>query len=420
MMHVSLVGISHRDAPVAVRERFAFAPDELPRALALLGARYGGAAVLSTCNRTEVYIATPEPVGDPRPVVALLCEAKGEAPVEGAPFFALSGAEVARHLFRVAAGIDSMVIGESEILGQVRGAFTAATAAHTHTPALSRLFHSAIRVGRRVRTHTAIGRYAVSTSSTAVALARETLGDLSDKTVLVVGAGEAGKLTAGHLAGGIGRMLVTSRSFERGAELAEALQGDARPFADREAAIGEADIVISSTAAHDCVIDRAMIERVMRGRSRALMLVDIGVPRDVEASVREIPGVHLYDIDELQAVSDRNLHLRRNEVAAAEAIVEDYVAKFDEWMQSLQVMPTVAALRARAEALREAEVARTLARLDVSDEDRNRIHAMTTALVKKLLHGPVTALKTPQEGERWIEAARALFNLDDDPGEHES
>lgn len=418
-MRISLIGISHRDAPVAVRERFAVAPDELPGVLAPLGARYHGVAVLSTCNRTEVYISGAEAVSDPRPIVALLGEAKGEAATEGAPFFVMNDQDAARHLFRVAAGIDSMVIGESEILGQVRSAFTAATAARTHTPALSRLFHSAIRVGRRVRSQTAIGRYAVSTSSTAVALARETLGDLAGKTVLVVGAGEAGKLTAGHLAGGIGRMLVTSRSYERGEQLAESLQGEALPFGEREAAIAQADIVISSTAAHDCVIDRAMVERVMRGRSRPLMLIDIGVPRDIEAAVREIPGVHLYDIDELQAVSDRNMHLRRNEVAAAEAIVDEYVARFDDWLQALQVLPTVSALRARAEAIRVAEVGRTLARLHLSDDDRQRVEAMTSALVKKLLHGPITALKTPEEGERYIEAARAMFELDDDPAERE-
>jgi glutamyl-tRNA reductase len=418
-MQISLVGISHKTAPVAVREHFAFAPDELPLLLERLGASHAGAAVLSTCNRTEIYLADPRGLGDPRPVVALLSEIKGEPAMEGAPFFTLSGKEAARHLFRVAAGVESMVVGESEILGQVRGAFTAATAAGTHTPALSRLFHTAIRVGRKVRTHTSIGRYTVSVSSTAVALAKQTLGDLSGKTVLVIGAGEAGKLTAGNIAGsGIGRMLVTSRSRERTADLAAALGGEAVAFDRRAEAIAQADIVISSTSAQDFVIDRAMIEGAMAQRQPAgapLLLIDIAVPRDIDPEVRAVTGVHLYDIDELQSVAEQNLHLRRREIAGAEKIVEDDASKFADWLRSLEVVPTVAALRERAEAMRAAEVERTLAKTKMSDADRKRVEAMTSALVKKLLHAPVSALKAPGEGERYVAAARALFGLDGAP-----
>ena len=414
-MQISLIGISHKNAPVAVREHFAFAPADLPPLLARLGESHAGAAVLSTCNRTEIYVADARGVGDPRAIVALLSEIKGEAPMEGAPFFALSGKDAARHLFRVAAGIESMVVGESEILGQVRAAFTAATAAGTHTPALSRLFHTAIRVGRKARSQTSIGRYTVSVSSTAVSLARQTLGELSDKAVLVVGAGEAGKLTAGNIAGsGIGRMLVTSRSPERTADLAAALGGEAVEFAKRGEAMAQADIVITSTSAQDFVIDRGMVGAAMALRpSRPLLLIDIAVPRDVDPAVAAVPGVHLYDIDELQSVAEKNLHLRRNEVAAAERIVEDDVARFDGWLRSLEVVPTVAALRARAETTRAAEVERTLAKMRLSDGDRKRVEAMTSALVKKLLHEPVRTLKTPGEGDRYVAAARALFNLDD-------
>ncbi len=413
-MQISLVGISHKNAPVAVREHFAFAPPDLPPLLARLGSSHAGAAVLSTCNRTEIYLADPRGVGDPRAIVAMLSEIKGERPMEGAPFFALSGKDAARHLFRVAAGIESMVVGESEILGQVRAAFTAATAAATHTPALSRLFHTAIRVGRKARSQTSIGRYTVSVSSTAVSLAKQTLGELSDKTVLVVGAGEAGKLTAGNIAGsGIGRMLVTSRSPERTADLAVSLGGEAVEFAQRGDAMARADIVITSTSAQDFVIDRAMVAAAMASRpSRPLLLIDIAVPRDVDPEVAAVPGVHLYDIDELQSVAEKNLHLRRNEVTAAERIVEDDVVKFDGWLRSLEVVPTVAALRARAETLRSAEVGRTLAKMRLSDADRKRVEAMTSALVKKLLHEPVRTLKTPGEGDRYVAAARALFDLD--------
>lgn len=415
-MHISFVGISHKTAPVAVREHFAFGADELPAALARLGERYDGAAILSTCNRTEVYLAGPRGIGDPRPVVALLSELKGDVAMEGAPFVTLTGKEAARHLFRVAAGIESMVIGESEVLGQVRTAFTAATAAGTHSPALSRLFHTAIRVGRKARSQTHIGRGTMSVSSTAVALARSTFGDLSGKTVLVVSAGDAGKLTARALAGsGVSRMLVTSRNDDRASELAAELDGEEVPFAQLGPAVAGADIVITSTASPHFLFDRPMIAAAMEKRgSRPLLLIDIAVPRDVDPAVAELPGVHLHDIDALQAVARQNMHLRRKELEQAEAIVDDEVAKFAAWLQSLEVVPTVAALRSRAEATRQAELRRTLAKMPLSAADRKRIDAMTSAIVKKLLHGPIDRLKSPGEGERYVEAARALFNLDDE------
>jgi glutamyl-tRNA reductase len=416
-MHISVVGISHKTAPVAVREHFAFAQDELAVVLDRLRTTHDGAAVLSTCNRTEVYVAGAKAIANPRPIVAVLSEIKGELAMEGAAgevFFARSGKDAARNLFRVAAGVESMVIGESEILGQVRGAFTAATAAGTHTPALSRLFHTAIRVGRKARAQTDINRGAVSVSSTAVALARTTLGDLSGKSVLVVGAGEAGQLTAGNLAGaGAGRILVTSRNAQRTAALAEALGGRAVRFEKRAETLADVDIVISSTAAPEFVIDRAMVEQAMRGRvSRPLLLIDIAVPRDIEPASREIDGVHLYDIDDLQAVARQNMHLRKQEIARAEKIVDAEVGRYMEWLRSLEVVPTVSALRTRAEAVRLAEIERTLGKTSMSAADRKRVEAMTSAIVKKLMHEPITRLKGPG-AERYVEATRALFGLDD-------
>ncbi len=414
-MHISVVGISHKTAPVAVREHFAFAPNELPPLLERLGQRYAGAAVISTCNRTEVYIASARGVGDARPIVALLSELKGDVAMEGAPFFALTGRDAARHLFRVAAGVESMVVGESEILGQVRGAFTAATAAGTHTPAISRLFHTAIRVGRKARTQTEIGRHAVSVSSTAVALARKTLGDLSGLTVLVVGAGEAGRLTAAALANnGVGRVLVTSRTAERTTDLAAALSAEAVKFDARASAVAAADIVISSTSAPGFVIDGAMAEAAMSGRGgRPLLLIDIAVPRDIDPSAANLLGVHLCDIDELQTVAEGNMIRRRSAVAAAEKIIDGDVTKFSDWLRSLEVVPTVAALREQAEAVRIAELERTLAKTKMSATDRKRVEAMTSAIVKKLLHGPIGKLKEPGEGERHVQSARVLFGLDD-------
>jgi glutamyl-tRNA reductase len=418
-VQLSLVGISHTTAPVAVREHFAFSAEELPDLLGRLGERYGGATVLSTCNRTEVYVASARGIGDPRPIVALLSETKGDVAMEGAPFFAATGTDAVRHLFLVAAGIESMVIGEAEVLGQVRAAFAAATAAGTHTPILSRAFHEAVRVGRKVRAQTNISRGTTSISAAAAALARTTLGDLAGKTALVIGAGDAGMLAARALvSNGVSSIVVTSRSAERSAAVAADLGGTAAPFEELGASLAAADVVITSTAAPHFLIAPPMIASAMLGRrARPLLLIDIAVPRDVDPDVRSVPGVHLHDIDDLQAMAGESMRRRRKELAPAQAIVNEAVEKYGAWLRSLEVVPTVAALRSRAESLRVAELERTLARTSMNSADRARVEAMTSALVKKLLHEPVRRLKQPGEGARYVEATRALFGLDAPEGE---
>lgn len=412
-MHISLVGISHKTAPVAVRERFALSGDEVSRALKLLGASHEGAAVLSTCNRTEVYVTGPAPVRDPEPIVGALARARGVAPPEaGAPFSVRTGRDAVRHLFRVAAGVESMVVGEAEILGQVRSAFAAATAARTHNAVLSRLFHSAIRVGRRARNETHIGRHAVSVSSTAVTLARRTVADLSSSTVLVVSAGGAGKLTARSLSeAGVQRMLVTSRTFERARELATDLGAAPVPFNRLDWALAEADIVITSTGAPEFLIGPELVRTSRDGDDRPLLLIDIAVPRDVDPAVRTLPGVHLFDIDDLRSVARENLNARRAEVQRVEVIVEEEVARFSDWLRSLQVAPTIAALRQRAEEIQRLELERTLPRLNLDPEARRRVEAMSEAIVKRLLHDPIARLKHEADGERYVPSVRELFCL---------
>lgn len=409
-MHITLIGISHKTAPVAVRERFAFGGEELPEALP----RFGGAAVLlSTCNRTEVYLTAHHPI-TAGSVVALLRELKGVDDAADELFYHLTDLEAARHLFRVAAGVDSMVVGESEILGQVRSAFAAANEAGTHNAVLSRLFHGAIRAGRRVRSETQIGRRAVSVSSTAVALARRTLGTLACRTVLVVGAGEAGKLSARSLReSGASRLLVTSRRPHRAAELAAELEGEALPFSRLGQALGEADIVISCSAAPEHLIGPSTLERALAQRDgRPLLLIDIAVPRDVDPAVRALPQVHLFDIDDLQGIVEENLGARRRELSKAERIVEEELRRFQTWLRSRGVVPTVAALRSRAEALAREEVARTLSgSIAFTAQQRRKVEAMANAIVKKLLHGPIDTLKS-DDGERYVAAARDLFQLD--------
>jgi glutamyl-tRNA reductase len=412
-MHITLVGINHTTAPVALRERFIFTPEELPSVLT----RFAGAAVLlSTCNRTEVYLASHHPIAASS-VIALLRELKDVPDVADDVFYHYSGQDAVRHLFRVAAGVESMVLGEAEILGQVRGAFAAATAAGTHNAVLSQLFHEAIRVGRRARTDTAIGHHAVSVSSTAVALAKQVIGDLDSRTVLVVSAGETGKLTARNLArNGASRLLVANRRPERAKALAAELDGVPVPFEKLPSAMADADIVISSSAATEFLIGRDEVTQAVAGRNgRPLLLIDIAVPRDIDPAVREFPQVHLYDIDDLQAVVEENRNSRRKEVAKVHAIVDEGVDRFSAWLRERGVVPTVAALRERADALREAELARTLKRApELTAQQRAAVDAMANALVKKLLHEPIARLKGA-DGERYVGTLRELFALDEEP-----
>jgi len=413
-MQLSVTGLSHQTAPVALRERFAFAPEELTEALSRLHAKLGALAILSTCNRTEVYVvaqATPAR----RLVAAALAAVKGEPVPEGVDFYHLTGVDAARHLYRVAAGIESLVVGEHEILGQVRAAFSAATAAKTSNPVLARLFHTAIRAGRRARDETEIGGHGLSVSATAVALSRQALGDLGRKTVLVVGAGDAARLAAAALAQqGAGRLLVTTRTFERAQDIASDLGGSAYPFSELLAALAEADIVIASTSAPTHVIGAAEVASAMAARPRRpLVIVDIAVPRDVEPAAGEVEGVRLFDIDDLEAAAAINRTARDREVPAVEAIVADEVARFAAWYDGLGAEPTIANLRRRAEATRATEVERTLARLpNLSGAERKRIEAMSKALVKRLLHEPMARLRGSGAGPR-VEAARELFGLDE-------
>ncbi len=412
-MHITLVGINHTTAPVAVRERFTFSPEELSGALP----RFGGAAILlSTCNRTEVYLASHHPIAAGS-VTALLRELKDAPDVPEEVFYYLAEQDAVRHLFRVAAGVESMVLGEAEILGQVRGAFSAATAAGTHNAVLSQLFHEAIRVGRRARNETAIGRNAVSVSSTAVALARKVLGDLSQRTVLVVSAGETGKLTARSLArNGASRLLVANRRPERARTLAAELDGEPVAFERLPLAMADADIVISSSAATEFLIGREEVTQAVANRNgRPLLMIDIAVPRDIDPVVREFSQVHLYDIDDLQAVVEENLNSRREEIEKVERVVDGGVEHFSAWLRQRGVVPTVAALRERADSLRAAELTRTLKRAPkLSAEQQSAVEAMSNALVKKLLHDPIARLKGA-DGERYVGTLRELFALDDEP-----
>jgi glutamyl-tRNA reductase len=411
-----VVGLSHHSASVEVRERFAFNKEDAVATLRRAGAAFGPAVLLSTCNRTELYLASYRSHGEAAEVVDFLAAERGltaTAPVHEHFYFHGDDSAV-RHLFQVAAGLDSMVLGESEILGQVRDAMRLGHEAESLDRLLSHLMHTAIRVGRRARSETKIGHLAVSASSAAVDLARRIFPDLETRTVVVVSAGEAGKLAVRALqASGVGRLVVTSRRRESAEELAALLGGEAASFAELPQLLVAADVVVSSSSAPGHLLEYEEVSAAMPARAgRPLLLVDLAVPRDVDPRVAELPEVRLYNIDDVQAHATANLLEREREALAVEPIVEEELRRFQEWRHSLAAAPTIAALREHAESIRRQELGRTFARMgDLSEGDQERIDALTRAIVKKLLHTPFSRIKDPDDGPRFAEAARDLFDL---------
>ncbi len=421
-MHLILVGLSHKTAPVEIRERLTFPAHRQAEALTLL-TRYdevAEAVIVSTCNRTEVYaVVTGEDAGveavldfmttyhdlDKHDLVRYLYIIRGEA--------------VIRHLFRVVASLDSMVLGEAQILGQVKEAYDHAFDNGASGRAFNKLFRQSFEVGKRVRTETEIGENAVSISYAAVELAKKVFDTLDGRTVLILGAGKMSELTAKHLvSNGVKAVLVANRTYERAEELACRFCGEAIRYDALFERMREADIVISSTAATHYVITREQVAATMKGRGgRPLFMIDIAVPRDIEPAVNELSSVFLYDIDDLNGVVESNLEERMREARRAEAIIDEEIESFIGWLESMQVVPTVAAIRAKAEAIRQAEIEKALKRLGgLSEKELKTVDALTCAIVNKMLHGPTARLKQAagsKEGLVVVETARALYGLED-------
>ena len=424
-MNLLLVGISHRTAPVELRERVDFQARGIADALRALTDRGSAreAVVVSTCNRAELYVACDEAAAARQDLVRFVSDFNGVAAVELAPHvYDVTDLEVARHLFRVAAGLDSLVMGEPQILGQVKDAHTIATDAHTSGPVLNRLFHTSFAVGKRVRTETGLGSGAVSVSYAAVALARKIFGDLSGRSVAVIGAGEMGKLTALHMKSqAVKHVTIVSRTMAHAARTAEAIGGaSAAPWEELDAVLGASDIVITATGAAAPILTQAHIEAVMRPRrNRPLFIIDIAMPRDVEAAAGEIEQVFLYNIDDLQTTVRENLARRASEVARAETIVNEEVEKFGGWFRSRGAIPTVVALRERFEAIRLAELERLDFKLSsLPPEARARVDEITHLIVEKLLLTPTEQLKALGNSETvgaYAEALTRLFALADQP-----
>ena len=413
-MKVLAIGLNHHTAPLEVREKLAFTKEELHQALLGLHQVHGEGVIISTCNRTEVYTLAGDTAHGQRAVLQFLLETRGLSEEEMSPYlFVLEHLEAVRHLYQVASGLDSMILGEAQVLGQVRDAYGAAVAAGVARGLLSKLFHQALRVGKRARRETAIGRNALSVSYACVELARRTLGEVRGRSVLVVGVGDAGKLVAQALQNsGAGEVLVTNRTYGRAQELAQELGGRALPFEELPQALEQVDVMISSTGSPGYVISREMVQQAVAARLDGLLfLIDIAVPRDIDPAVGELPGVHLYDIDDLDAVSEANRLERWREAQRVEVIVQEEVERFARWWESLEAMPTVVTLRQQAEALRQAEMEKVLRHLPhLTDQERWRIEAMSRALVKKLLHHPTTSLKEVRDPQQQ-QLAQELFAL---------
>jgi glutamyl-tRNA reductase len=417
-MSILVIGVNHRSGPLSLLERVTLAPEVVPKAVAGLAARDNvrEVAVLSTCNRTEIYAVTEKFHGAYADIRDFLCDVGGLPPDELHPYLFTQHDDAAvAHLFEVAAGLDSAVVGESEILGQVRQAWEIAQGEGAARTTLNLLFRHALNVGKRARTETGIGRGTASVSHAAVEMAVERLGSLEGRRVLVVGAGAMGEGIAVALhRSGAGEILVANRTPERGSDLAERVGGVAVGFDRLAEAIGVADLVLTCTGSGVPLLTPEFLS-LTRSASRPLLIVDIAVPRDVDAAVGELPGVTVLDLDALRDWADRGRSHRLGEVDTVRAIVRDEVDRFEAEATALQAAPLVAAMREHADTIRLAELARYASRLGALDDaQRDAVEGLTRSIVAKLLHDPSVRLKqqagTPQ-GERNAAAVADLFNL---------
>ncbi|HEV2999088.1 MAG TPA: glutamyl-tRNA reductase [Solirubrobacteraceae bacterium] len=425
MSVVILLGISHKTAPVALREKLALPAPQLPAFLQGLVATPAlqEAVAISTCNRTELYlVASDDGVEGESAALGALAGRAGIRPTELAEvIYSPRNCDAARQLFRVTAGLESMIVGESEVQGQVKRAYEAALEAGTTGPLTNRLFGAALAAGKRVRAETGIGAGAASVSSVAVDLATEVLGDLAGRPVVIIGAGETSELTAQALAArGVTTIFVANRRADRARSLAERFGGTVLPLDRLPDQLEHADVLLCATASPHAIVEREELELVMRNRGgRPLLILDIAVPRDVEAACGDLDGVRLVDMDGLQRVVARNLRVREDEAARGEAIVEEEIGRFASWLGSLDVVPTIAALRAHGERIVEGVVAENAGRWEsASPRDVARAEAIARAVMSRLLHEPTLQLKEHGSHAR-LALTRELFGLADPPAEVE-
>jgi glutamyl-tRNA reductase len=422
------LGISHKTAPLALRERLALPEGRAASVLHELVAHseIHEAVAISTCNRTELYLVASDPVEAENAALSALSRQAGIPPTELlGSLYSLRGMDAVRHLLGVASGLDSMIVGEAEIQGQVKRAYELALVENVTGPIVNRLFRDAIATGKRARTETAIGRSRVSVSSVAVELARGILGELDSRRVLVIGAGENGELTAKALRErGVETVFVANRRYDRAIGLAQRFGGQAVRFDALPREMESADIVVSSTASPHQLVGRDELELVMEQRGgRPLLLIDIAVPRDIDPTVRELPGITLFDMDDLQREVARNLSGREAEVTRVHAIIEQETERYGDWLASLDVVPTIAALRERGEEIVQRVLRENESRWEsLGEADRRRVEMMARAVVNRMLHEPTLRIKDSAErGGSYVQlqALRELFGLEADAPDYE-
>ncbi|MGW8311777.1 MAG: glutamyl-tRNA reductase [Desulfuromonadales bacterium] len=419
-MHIVIVGLSHKTAPVEIRERLAFAPTAMERPLRqmLELPPVAEGLIVSTCNRVELCAATKDPEAAMAALRRFLAEYHEISAEEiQASLYSYQGEEAIRHLFRVASSLDSMVLGEPQILGQIKTAYGYAAEFKTAGLILNRFLHKAFSVAKRVRTETAIASNAVSVSFAAVELARKIFDRLDNKGVMIIGAGEMCELAARHfVTNGVSKVLVTNRTFERAEKLAAEFNGKAVHFDYFVDHLAEVDIVMTSTGAPNFILGQRQMEEVLKRRkNRPMFLIDIAVPRDIDPKVNDLDNAYLYDVDDLQGVVQANLKERQKEASKAEAIVEQEIGQFYQWLGNLEVKPTIIALRRKLEEIRQQELDKTFGNLkELTANQRKSIEAMAGAIINKVLHQPTAILKRTQNdssAEDYIDAVRVLFDL---------
>ncbi len=418
---IILIGVNHKTAPVEIRERLTLEGD-LVQSLALLKSlpEMDEVLFLSTCNRVEILAAAQNGSQALAALLKLWTEKSGLAVSElEKGLYVRKDNEAVAHLFRVASSLDSMVVGEPQILGQLKDAYRSASDTGSTGTVLNRLLHKAFSVAKRVRTETAIASHAVSISYAAVELARKIFGELNGKTAMLVGAGEMAELAAQHLkTHGIKRLIVANRTLERAVQLSKELGGEPIGLDEMDDALIEADIVISSTGAPGTVISGKRIKKIMRPRRhRLLFLIDIAVPRDIEPEVNKIDNVYLYDIDDLKGVVELNKSQREKEAKKAERIVEEEVIKFEQWLESLEIVPVIQKLQKKAENLRQRELDRSMKALkELTPKQKKAIETLTRSIVQKILHDPIITMKNGAkngcDNKALLESACRLFKLD--------
>lgn len=427
-MNIVVVGLSHKTANVEIREKLAFSPTQMEKPLQTLLALDGitEGVIVSTCNRVEIYVTTRDIAGGIARVKRFLADYHN-FPIDTLEqhVYALHGEDAIRHVFRVASSLDSMVVGEPQILGQIKTSYGYAAEYRSSGIILNRFLHKAFSVAKRVRTETKIASSAVSVAFAAVELAKKIFNDLSDKTVMLIGAGEMCELAAKHfLNSGVRGLMVTNRTFERAEKLADEFDGKAVRFDELFEQLHKADIILSSTGAPHTIIGAGDLEEVMRRRrQKPMFFIDIAIPRDIDPGVNEVENVYLFTVDDLQEVVASNLQQRKEEASKAEAIVSEEIGQFFKWLSSLEVTPTIVALRNKFDEIRRAELEKTLANWkDIPPDGQKKLEALTNAIMNKLLHPPTALIKQSGQGGRtdlYVDAVRALYGLEIGRGQDE-